>query len=165
MKVMLFFTNKIVPIESAQIPTRNFLNPCHRCRLAKLLDNQWIAGDKEAATVTRKCDFAQKVGVFCLKKQSKTGSSPDYSLFLGREKAPRSKIVGIPIKDRRQGDTVFHAMEQVIPPHGTKCSTPWNKQEGGTSLGGRYRFRGSNVPPSSCEGTGFVKRHAMKNGH
>ncbi len=58
-------------------PTRIFLNPCHRCRLAKLFDNQWIAGDKEAATVARKGDFAQKVGSFCLKKEIKTGSSPD----------------------------------------------------------------------------------------
>ena len=96
--------------------------------------------------------------MFCLKKESKTGSSPDYSLFLGREKALRSKIEGIPIKDRSQGDSVFHAMEQVIPPHGTKCSTPWNKQEGGTSLGRRYRFRGSNVPPSRVECAAFVLR-------
>ncbi len=33
----------------------------------------------------------------------------------------------IPIIDYNQGDFIFHPMEQVIPCHGTKCSTPWNK--------------------------------------
>jgi len=41
---------------------------------------------------------------------------------------------GIPIRDRNQGDSVFLPMEQSIPPHGTKCSTPWNKQEGAAFL-------------------------------
>ena len=46
-------------------------------------------------------------------------------------------------------------MEQNVPPHGTKCSTPWNKQEGAASVGRRCRLRGSKVPPSRGEGTGF----------
>jgi len=58
-------------------PTRNFSNPCHRCRLAKLIDNQGIVGNNVAATVTTIDDFAQKVGVFCLRKEIKTGSLPD----------------------------------------------------------------------------------------
>ncbi len=29
-------------------------------------------------------------------------------------------------------------MEQSVPPHGTKCSTPWNKQEGAASERRRY---------------------------
>ena len=47
------------------------------------------------------------------------------------------KIEGIPIQDRSQGDTLFHAMEQVVPPHGTKCSTLWNKQEDTSFKGGQ----------------------------
>ncbi|GEM_PF-5795055 len=35
-----------------------FLNPCHRCHLAKLFDNQWIVGNNEVATVTTIGDFA-----------------------------------------------------------------------------------------------------------
>ena len=31
------------------------------------------------------------------------------------------------MKDRNQGDIVFHPMGQVVPPYGTKCSTLWNK--------------------------------------
>ena len=31
-----------------------FLNPCHRCHLAKLFDNQGIVGNNEVTTVTRK---------------------------------------------------------------------------------------------------------------
>jgi len=54
-------------------PTRNFSSPCHRCRLAKLFDYQWVVGNNEAATVTTIGDFAQKVGLFCLKKVIKTG--------------------------------------------------------------------------------------------
>ena len=38
-------------------PTRIFLNPCHRCHLAKLFDNQLVAGNNVAATVTRNGDF------------------------------------------------------------------------------------------------------------
>ena len=39
-------------------PTRKFFYPCHRCRLAKLFDSQWVVGGKEAARAARKCDFA-----------------------------------------------------------------------------------------------------------
>jgi len=46
-----------------------FLNPCHRCHLAKLFEYQWIAGDNEVATVTRKGDFAAKMGSFRFKKE------------------------------------------------------------------------------------------------
>ncbi len=45
----------VLPVVS---PTRIFKNPCHRCRLAKLFDCQWVAGDKEAARAARDGDFA-----------------------------------------------------------------------------------------------------------
>ena len=31
-------------------------------------------------------------------------------------------------------------MEQSVPPHGTKYSTPWNKQEGAAFVGRRCRL-------------------------
>jgi len=49
-------------------------------------------------------------------------------------------------------------MEQNVPPHGTKCSTPWNKQEGAASVGRRCRLRGSKVPPPRVEGAAFERR-------
>ena len=51
----------------------------------------------------------------------------------------------------KQGDHLFHAMEQVVPPHGTKCSTLWNKQEGAGFKGRRCRLRGSKVGCTSKE--------------
>ena len=59
---------------------------------------------------------------------------------------------------RRYPNSVFHPMEQVIPSHGTKCSTPWNKQEGAASVGRRCRLRGSKVPPPWVEGAASVGR-------
>ncbi|MBQ8154428.1 MAG: hypothetical protein IJ069_12295 [Prevotella sp.] len=41
----------------------------------------------------------------------------------------------------KQGDHLFHAMEQVVPPHGTKCSTLWNKQEGASGTSGELYLR------------------------
>ncbi|MBP3777448.1 MAG: hypothetical protein J6I37_10735, partial [Prevotella sp.] len=49
--------------------------------------------------------------------------------------ALESTIPCIGMYYRKQGDSMFHPMEQVIPCHGTKCSTPWNKQEGAGSVG------------------------------
>ena len=69
---------KVGHSESHHFPTCIFLNPCHRCRLAKLFDCQGIAGDKEAATVTRKGCYADKNAsdhrVGCLPSQR--GASP-----------------------------------------------------------------------------------------
>jgi len=48
-------------------PTRNFLNPCHRCRLAKLFGYQAVVGNNEAARVTRKGDFALKSDIIAAK--------------------------------------------------------------------------------------------------
>ena len=43
-------------------------------------------------------------------------------------------------------------MEQNVPPHGTKCSTPWNKQEGAAFMGRRCRLRGAKVRASRVLG-------------
>jgi len=64
----------------------------------------------------------------------------------------------IPTIDYNQGDFIFHPMEQSIPPHGTKCSTPWNKQEGAAFMGRRCRLRGAKVPPPWGEGAASVGR-------
>jgi len=59
-----FVTEKLSLSRARARTYHNFLNPCHRCRLAKLFDNQWIAGNNEAATVTRMTLL--KVNSLCL---------------------------------------------------------------------------------------------------
>ena len=55
-----FVTEKLCLSLSRACTHYKFLNPCHRCRLAKLFDNQGIVGDNEVARVTRKGDFADR---------------------------------------------------------------------------------------------------------
>jgi hypothetical protein len=33
-------------------PYMYFFNPCHRCRLARLLDNQFVIGDKDEKSMS-----------------------------------------------------------------------------------------------------------------
>jgi len=43
-----------------RIPYMYFLNPCHRCHLATLLDNQCVTGDKDGSSlppVATNCRF------------------------------------------------------------------------------------------------------------
>ena len=121
----------------------NFSNPCHRCRLAKLLDNQTIGGNNVAATVTTIGDFAWKVGIFCLKKEIKTGWKPDYSLSFGRERELRSMIPGIGINHSKHRDILSETRGYFIPCHGTKCSTLWNKVFHPMEQTGRWHILGS----------------------
>ena len=51
----------------ARVRALYVFNPCHRCRLAKLFDNQMIVGNNVAATVTRKCVFAIKRDIIATK--------------------------------------------------------------------------------------------------
>ena len=138
----------IVPIESAQIPTRIFKTLATVAALQNYLIIIGLLVTRKRQRWQGNAIFAQKVGVFCLKKESKTGSSPDYSLFLGREKSLRSKIEGIPIKDRSQGDTLFHGVEQTGRRYllGSKVPSPWG--EGTASEGRMCRLRPAKVRAS-----------------
>jgi len=51
----------------ARVRALYVFNPCYRCRLAKLFDNQRIVGNNVAATVTRKCVFAIKRDIIATK--------------------------------------------------------------------------------------------------
>ena len=132
-----------IPTLPVVSPTRIFLNPCHRCRLAKLLDNQWIAGDKEAATVTRKCDFCPKSGDILSQKRAKRVRHQMHDDLLGERRHP----------DQRSESRGF-----CIPCHGTSCSTPWNKVFHPMEQTGRRYLLGVKVPLPRVGCAAFVLR-------
>ena len=84
-------------------------------------------------------------GVFLPKTGLKTWLFPQTDNCFGERRC-------ILIKDRKQGDHVFHPMEQVIPPYGIKCSMPWNKVFHPMEQTGRCRFLESKAAPSRAGG-------------
>jgi len=55
-----FVTEKLCLSLARARTHHNFLNPCHRCRLAKLFSYQTVAGGNEVTRVTRRGAFGVK---------------------------------------------------------------------------------------------------------
>ncbi|MBP3775582.1 MAG: hypothetical protein J6I37_01205 [Prevotella sp.] len=134
--MILVLFDRSIRIPRAHARIHKVFYPCHRCRLAKLFDYQWVVGNNEAATVTTIGDFCPKSGVILSQKRDKNGGvTRCMMIFWERE--------GTPIKDRRHPDQRLQSRGYFIPPYGTSCSTPWNKVFHPMEQTGRCRLRRS----------------------
>ncbi len=125
---ILVFFDRSIRIPCAHTRIHKVFYPCNRCHLATLLENQRVTCGNEVARVTTNGNFALNI------HSTQLLCSPKYGMR-------------------------FAQISQFsIPPYGTKCSTPWNKQEGAASVGRRCRLRGSKVPPPWVEGAAFKGR-------
>ena len=95
--------------------------PCNRCHLATLLENQCVTCGNEVTRVTTNGDFAL---IFI-----------QHSYYVHQNTA-----CGL----RRYPNSVFHPMEQNVPPHGTNRKVPPPRVEGAAFKGRRYGLHRRN---------------------
>ena len=146
-KILVLF-DRSIRIPRARARIHKVFYPCNRCHLATLLENQRVTCGNEVTRVTTNGDFALNI------HSTLRHRGTEFLLFL-RISSPCSPKYCM----------WFAKISQFsIPPYGTKCSTPWNKQEGAASVGRRCRLRGSKVPPPWVEGAASVGRRCRLQG-
>ena len=132
-KILVLF-NRSIRIPRAHARTHKVFYPCNRCHLATLLENQRVTCGNEVTRVTTNGDFALNIHSTQAQSFYSFSVSPYLCVY-------QNTACGL----QRYPNSVFHPMEQSIPPYGTKYSTPWNKQEGAAFKGKRCGLQREKV--------------------
>ena len=142
-KILVFF-DRSIRIPRAHARNHKVFYPCNRCHLATLFENQRVTCGNEVTRVTTNGDFALNIHSTLRYRGKEFYYYFSVSLYLS---VHQNTACGL----RRYPNSVFHPMEQSVPPHGTNRKVPPSRVEGAASEGRRCRLRGSEVRASSSK--------------